>query len=292
MHRWVDKEKPLHQGKESLSCSYFNWQVLLRFWYLWCCRYECMSHTIGYTMATWRWCYPSRQEEHLHVHLGGHDNHYEHVPLAPKPTKEEKPQFISICNWGEFLVETKETKQKVALVVKEFGSSIGVPKKMMLMLEEFKRVHDKLLYELPPMRDIQYHIDLVPEVSLPNLPHYWMNLKESEILKEKVEELIHIGYLRESMSPYAVPALLMLKNDESWHMCVDSRAINKIITRYRFSIPCLNDVLDRLGDHACFQRSTWGAATNLGREMSERRHSRLRKDCMSRISCPLGYPMH
>ena len=112
-----------------------------------------------------------------------------HIPLPPKLTKEEKLKFISICNRDEFLVESKDTKKKFALIVKEeINSTIDVPGKMKPMLEEFQRiVHDKLLDELPPMRDIQHHIDLVPGASLPNLPHYRMNPKASEILREKVK---------------------------------------------------------------------------------------------------------
>jgi len=94
-------------------------------------------------------------------------------PILPplKPTKEEKPEFISICNQSEFLVKSKETKQRFALVVKEeIGPEIKVPEKMKLMLEEFQRiVHDELPDELPPMRNIQHHIDLIPGASLPNL---------------------------------------------------------------------------------------------------------------------------
>ena len=55
------------------------------------------------------------------------------------------------------------------------------------ILKEFGDVfRDEIPLGLPPMRDIQHHIDLVPSLVLLKKPAYRMSRKEHEELKRQI----------------------------------------------------------------------------------------------------------
>ena len=115
------------------------------------------------------------------------------------------------------------------------------------LLQEYGDIFpDEIPPGLPPLRGIEHQIDLIPGATLPNRAAYRTNPEETKEIQRQVQDLLDCGYVRESLSPCAVPVLLVPKKDGTWRMCVDCRAINNITIRYRHPIPRLDDMLDEL----------------------------------------------
>lgn len=115
------------------------------------------------------------------------------------------------------------------------------------LLQSYNQVFPaKIPSGLPPLRTIQHKIDFIPGSILPNKPAYRSNPQETEEMRKQVDGLLQKGLIRESLSPCAVPTILVPKKNGEWRMCMDSRSINKITIKYRFPIPWLHDLLDEL----------------------------------------------
>ena len=58
--------------------------------------------------------------------------------------------------------------------------------------------------------------------------------------------MIHHGFIKPNKSPYGSPMLFVKKKDGSLRMCIDYKALNKIIIKNRYPLPRIDELLDRL----------------------------------------------
>ncbi|XP_052880486.1 uncharacterized protein LOC128286808 [Gossypium arboreum] len=166
--------------------------------------------------------------------------------LGLTTTKHPSPYKLQWLNDGG---EIKENLFSTNELPEELPSSI------LSLLQDFQDVFPKETPSgLPPLRGIEHQIDFVPGAIIPNRPTYRTNPEETKELRWQVNELMEKGYIRESLSPCAVPVLLVPKKDGTWRMCVDCCAVNKITIKYRHPIPRLDDMLDELSGAKLFSK--------------------------------------
>ena len=89
-------------------------------------------------------------------------------------------------------------------------------------------------------------MDLIPGASFPNKEPYRLKPIENEELNRQVHEFLQKDLIKESLSPCSVPIILAPKKNGEWRMCIDSRAINKIIVKYRFPMPRMDNIMNFL----------------------------------------------
>ena len=114
------------------------------------------------------------------------------------------------------------------------------------VVREYPDVFPEELTELPPDRDIEFVIELMPGAGPVAKSPYRMSADELDELKKQLKKLQEQGFIRPSASPWGSPVLFVDKKDGTKRMCVDYRTLNSMTIKNRYPLPRIDDLLDRL----------------------------------------------
>jgi hypothetical protein len=119
---------------------------------------------------------------------------------------------------------------------------------------EYPDVFPEELPGMPPDRDIQFSIELLPRTAPISKRPYRMDVKDLVELKKQIEELLEKGFIRPSSSPWGAPVLFVSKKDGSRRMCVDYRSLNEVTIKNKYPLPCIEDLFDQMKGAKIFSK--------------------------------------
>ncbi|GJW80017.1 putative reverse transcriptase domain-containing protein [Tanacetum coccineum] len=114
------------------------------------------------------------------------------------------------------------------------------------IVQDFPEVFPEDLPGLPPTRQVEFQIDLVPGAAPVARAPYRLAPSEMKELSEQLKELSDKGFIRPSSSPWGAPVLFVKKKDGSFRMCIDYRELNKLTVKNRYPLPRIDDLFDQL----------------------------------------------
>jgi hypothetical protein len=104
------------------------------------------------------------------------------------------------------------------------------------VVSEYPDVFQEELPGMPPDREIEFFIELVPGAAPIFKRPYRMAANQLADLKEPLQDLLDKGYVRPSASPWGAPVIFVLKKDGAQRMCMDYRSLNEVTIK-KYPLP-------------------------------------------------------
>ncbi|WVZ63931.1 hypothetical protein U9M48_013522 [Paspalum notatum var. saurae] len=123
------------------------------------------------------------------------------------------------------------------------------------VVSDFPDVFPEELPGLPPDRDVEFAIELVPGTAPVSRRPYRMAPDELKELKVLLQEQLDKGFIRPSSSPWGCPALFVEKKDQGGkRLCVDYRPLNAVTIKNKYPLPHIDILFDQLAGAKVFSK--------------------------------------
>jgi hypothetical protein len=147
------------------------------------------------------------------------------------------------------LVMVKAASNRIVLNHLDAASTLDIRS-----VSEFPDVFPKELLGMPPDREIEFVIELVPGTAPILKRPYRMATNQLAELKEELQELLDKGYIHPSASPWGAPVIFVPKKNGTQSMCMDYRYLNEVTIKNKYPLSRIDGLFDQLKGDCVFSK--------------------------------------
>ena len=107
---------------------------------------------------------------------------------------------------------------------------------------------------MPPDRDIEFIIELIPGTAPIAQRPYRMNPQELIEIKKQLDDMLAKGLIRPRASPWGSPVIFVDKRDGTIRLCVDCRRLNEVTIKNKYPLPKIDDLFDQMNGAKLFSK--------------------------------------
>ncbi|GJU88604.1 putative reverse transcriptase domain-containing protein [Tanacetum coccineum] len=178
------------------------------------------------------------------------------MKIIERALQKSVPKSKQQCPWKSILAEGQERSPRPK---RSHGPSNGeeVRRKRLEdipVVREFLEVYPEDLPGLPPVRQGEFQIDLIPGAEPVARAPYRLAPSEMQELSDQLQELANRGFIRPSTSPWGAPVLFVKKKEGSFRMCIDYQELNKLTVKNQYPLPRIDDLFDQLQGSSVYSK--------------------------------------
>ena len=183
----------------------------------------------------------------LERHLKKHPKSAQVYAIFTKYDPESKSMVLLNTETNE-LKPHNPVPEDPAAYIRENISDLRLQKILLKHVDCFKALEN-----LPPKRSVDHKIDLTSNEAPPWRPLYQLTPEELKMLKDELDRLLKLGFIKSSTSPFGAP-LFFVKQKDKLRLVFDYRALNKITVKNRTALPHMHQALQHFRDAKFFTK--------------------------------------
>jgi hypothetical protein len=107
---------------------------------------------------------------------------------------------------------------------------------------------------MPPRRDIEFLIELLPGIPPISMGPYRMPMSELVELKKQIAELQAKGFSHPNSSPWGAPVLFVEKKEGTQQTCVDYHSLNEVTIKNKYPLPRIENLFNQMKGASIFSK--------------------------------------